>query len=548
MDRRIGAVWCGTLTLLLLLCLKLGLYSCVNARALASNAIAQRTASVPLETPRFDVFDRNGVALNSPEWRPAVAVFPGVCGSVEATDRIMAFLTGRHLMERKPQVVEVDQARLRMVQEVLGDGYLAAAGIVAIKAKARYGASSIARHVVGYVSDSSQGGICGVELALDDWLRKAVPTRVAVQLDSSGMQIPWLGFRVLPGSGTPDSGVYLTIDHKLQRALEAVLDGCSKPCAGVVLDVRTGQVLAMSSRPQFDQERVGASVGDARGPFLNRALRAYTPGSVFKLVTAACAVEEGLVSPTEEFHCDGSVRIGNSVMKCSKKEGHGNLTIEGALADSCNVSFTEIGRRIGASRLLEYARALGFGSKTGVGLPDEQPGNLPQPASLYLGDLANVSIGQGAVTVTPLQVAACVAAIAGDGLYHTPRIVLKAVDERGQVVFHLGNTSARRVMSQETANTLKRALCTAVRPGHTGAAAWVDPFGCGGKTGSAETGRLLPSGESVLHSWFAGFAPLDAPEYAACIFVEDGGFGGEVAAPMFARLMQAIFRSNLPEY
>ncbi|HHV78983.1 MAG TPA: penicillin-binding protein 2 [Firmicutes bacterium] len=511
---------------------------------MAEAAIEQRAQSVFLEPARGEIFDRNGAPLNAPSWTPAVAVFPTLCADQELSENILTQLGIKNPGDHKPYVATCDPEKLENVKNAVGLENFLAVGIIPVNTKMRYGSGSIARHVVGYLADMAENrGVAGIELAADELLTRKKPRRLTAYADGSGERIPWLSFHVVESS-SETTGVYLTIDKKIQAVLEATLAGTKRPSAGVVLEVATGDVVAMASTPGFDQNSLADYLQQPDSPFLNRAVQAYTPGSVFKLVTVACALEERLTRPGEVFSCDGKASIGSTTIGCSKAGGHGRISLEEAFAQSCNVTFIELGRRCGARRLLSYAARLGLGKKTELGLPDEQAGCLPDPTSLYLGDLANISIGQGAITVTPLQIAAITATIAAGGIYHEPRLISRWVDEKGHAIPYTEQKEGVRVLSEATAIWLQGAMSLAVQPGRTGAAAFIPVLGCAGKTGSAETGKVGENGEKVLHSWFSGYAPSDQPRYAACIFVEEGGYGGSAAAPAFKELMGAILNER----
>jgi len=233
------------------------------------------------------------------------------------------------------------------------------------------------------------------------------------------------------------------------------------------------------------------------------------------------ALERGYVTPDEVFTCTGEVEVGDTSVACgSTGKGHGAVTVREALALSCNSALIQMGLRVPAWELLEFVKESGFGAITALHLEDEAGGVVPDACWMYAGDVANTCIGQGKLSVTPVQVAAFFAAIAGDGVYREPRLI------RG------GETQSEvRLFSQTTAAILQEGLLMGAREG-TGRLAWVPSFGSAGKTGTAETGIS----RGATHAWFCGYTPVIAPRYVIAVFVEEGGDGPSVAAPIFKEI------------
>jgi len=347
------------------------------------------------------------------------------------------------------------------------------------------------------------------------------------------------------GSEIPGKGVYIgqspesprdlrtTLDVSVQLVVERVLDerGVRKGAA-VVLDVVTGEILAMASRPQFDQNHPEESFNDKDAPFVNRAIAAFAPGSTWKPVVLAAALETGLVQPKDTFTCQGSFKVGESTISCGADEKkHGSLTPAEALSRSCNCTFAEMALKLDARDLVQFAAKAGFGQKTGIPLPEEAPGVLPDPGNMFPGDVANFAIGQGYLTVTPLQLASFFGAVARGGIWVKPRLIMADPEEPKE------EKEEKRIFSEETASYLRKALLLSTSGTDvTGKLAWVRGYGSSGKTGTAETG-----GEGQPpHAWFCGWTPVIEPKYAICVFVENGGYGPLVASPIFKEIAEKI--------
>lgn len=505
----------------------------VQGAELARRAHAQRAQALPIGMARGLILDRNGVPLTDPHTRLKIGAFPALVCDLLAVSRDLADVTGQNagvLLDRLrgaagpvELVTGVSEGVARKVAA------LNLPGVVVVPEVARYGPGSLARHVVGYTTPRGDRGVAGLEAEYDDLLRVSRPEALVALVDASRRAIPGLGLSRRPGEDRPGQDLALTIDSRVQRVVEDVLDraGVIRGTV-VVLDAWTGDILAMASRPQYRQDRVADYLGDDRnGPLLNRAVRAFTPGSIFKVVVALAALESGLVDMDESFECSGTIDVGGGGVVTCPGGGHGRLTFREALAQSCNVTFVTVGRRVGGQALLVFARSLGLARVSGAGLDGEMAGTIPDPAGLSAGDLANLSIGQGELAVTPLQMAQIMAAVARGGEFQAARVVAGEPRPR-----------PRRAFSTWTAWRLQSALAEVTRAG-TGKLAAVHPYGTAGKTGTAQ------SGEDV-HAWFAGYGPLFQPRFVTVVLVEGGRAGGTVAAPLFREIMAGIMGPDGP--
>ncbi|NLA60722.1 MAG: penicillin-binding protein 2 [Firmicutes bacterium] len=478
-------------------------------------AFYQRYMGIPVGLSRGNIVDRHGIPLHYPVWGNAIARLSAGAGSKDP-------VAEKVVREASPEQVDEVLGRER------GEGW------AVVPEEIRYGPSSLARHVVGhvrtnaYVNPRDNVGEGGLEKWFQDSLSGRYPSSAGVVLTGEGTGIPGLGIRVVPPQDKP-SDLRTTLDVSVQLAVEDVLDerGVRKGAA-LVLDAATGEVLAMASRPNYDQKHPERCMDDHDSPFVNRAISAFPPGSVWKTVVMALLLDKGYVRETDSFLCEGSIEVGDRVVACGSREsGHGTVTVKEALAYSCNSALIQCVQRIPARELVEFARLSGFGEKTGLELPEESPGVLPNAHSMYLGDLANLAIGQGYLLVTPLQVAAFYRSIVDGGMWKSPELIPGS------------DKTLKRLFGEETAGTLQSALLLATRSG-TGQAAYIDGFGSAGKTGTAETGHR----DGKPHAWFAGWTPLIAPKYVIVVFVEEGGDGPTVAAPIFHDIAERLLRPD----
>ncbi len=509
-------------------------------------AVALRMLALPLR-PRGQILDRRGQPLSDPQTGWGVAVFPALLTDPTAAAAALAPLTGQptgELAQRLARAAPRDSFWLpgqfpwSLVKSVAGVGPSGVA--VALQAE-RFGPGALARHLVGYVN--RQGGQLGLEAQYEAVLTGRAGPYLAAYLDGRGRPLQGLGIReVQVGDGKAPYDLHLTIDAQVQATVEAVLDTAPPPlpeaplrAAVVVLDLHSGDVLAMASRPQFDPHLGPPEGSEQWGALLDRTVRQYPPGSVFKPLVAAAALEAGVLTPDAPYFCPGHFDLGGvRFHDASRPEGHGWVTLGEALEKSCNVFFIHVGYELlGRDRLLAAAARFGLGRPTGANLWGEQPGKLP--VAQYGGEVAQLAFGQGP-EVTPLQLARAYAALASDGRLPPLGLVTRVTGPGGEVMVRPGRVPPEQAVSPQAAQTVAALLARVTDPERdgTGKAAWVAPDGSAGKTGSAQAG-----GERV-HAWFAGWIPRSDPRYTIVVLVEDGGGGGVAAAPLFRQIAERL--------
>lgn len=518
----------------------------IQAKSLADRALRQRSYQMEMELPRGRILDRNGVSLTGEFQQESVFVFPSLCEDKRAAAQMLAEVLALDYddvlseLSRQNYPFRLKAGVTRQEKSALL--VLPLPSVLILPGTVRYGPGALARHTVGYISRADQVGVAGIEKQFDAYLSSSGATTVVALVDGNKDLIPSGGYRRQPGSAeAAGQDVQLTIDAEIQAIVEEVMDRRVAKGAVVVVRPDTGEILALASRPDFDQDDLEAYLTATEAPLLNRTVNGYPPGSVFKFVIAAGALEEGLVQPEELFHCRGYTLVNGRPIQCYKWEegGHGELTFAEGFAYSCNSVFIEVGQRMTGDTIRRYATAFGCGQATGCGLPEEDPGLIDARPKLYPGDIANLSIGQGTLLVTPLQVARFVAAIANDGVMLPLRLVKSAGTEAGSV----SPSAGIRIISPATAQTLQQMALLTTTAG-TGRAAYIQGIGSAGKTGSAETGRYQADGKSIVHVWFAGYAPADDPELVVVVLAEDGVSGSETAAPVFREIIEAVHAGN----
>jgi penicillin-binding protein 2 len=530
----------------------------------------------PVAAPRGILFDRNGLALV--DNRPAftLSLIPR---EMEDRNTVLARLSVMlkiPLAELTESLARVPADSLRPVRirrdlsledvAKVEESKLDLPGVVVEVEPTRvYPTSTFAAHLLGYVREVSDEqmkggryrrgdmiGQTGLERLLDEHLRGRDGGE-RIEVDALGRPVQLMQ-REEP---RPGAQVVTTVDRRIQEAAERAMAG--RPGAVVVMDPRSGDVLALTSGPAYgldtfagnlDREAWARLIKDPTHPLLNRALQAqYPPGSVFKMIVVAAGLQEGTLNPMDRVYCNGTFDYGGRTWKDWKTGGHGHMDLRGAVMQSCDVFFYQYGLKIGPEAIARYARAFGLGAVTGIDLPGEKLGLVPSPAGRrergrvwHSGETLNVAIGQGALLVTPLQVARMTAAIANGGILWKPRLIQRVERPDGTVAYTESSKMLEHVdLSPVIWAFLRSSMSGVVNEGGTGAAARIPGLEVAGKTGTAQTVANSKSEKGQDHAWFASFAPAKDPQVVVVVMVEGGGHGGSVAAPIARQIYQAIF-------
>ena len=550
----------GRRRLLALLILSLLAFSAISGRliilqvfdagSLDQAAARQRLTVIDLPATRGRIYDRNldDLAISIPA--SAVWADPRLVRNKGRTAARLA----RALGTSKAAIADRLASRgrfvylARRIPKARGDRVQALdlPGVfVEVDVARRYPSGSVASQVLGFV-DVEGHGQAGIEQQYDGLLR-GHPGKVQLERDPKGRAIPQ-GRRSLEPA-EPGTDLVLTIDQQLQYVTEqalgrAVRDHKAKAGSVVVMSPRTGEILAMANVPTFDPNQVGASRPEVRK---NRAVEEmFEPGSTNKTITAAAALEHGVVTPKTE------TIVPDSLPLCPEKTFHDShshapelMTFADIVAKSSNVGTIMTARQLGRDGLYQAEVDFGYGRRSGVDLPGESPGILRPASSWYCTDLGTNAIGQG-VAVTVLQMASVYATVANNGVLRPPTLLRGMVDAHGRVE-KAERKPGRRVVSARTARTLSRILEGVVEDGGTGTEAALDEWRVAGKTGTArkpdtEHGGYLPG---AYVGSFIGFAPAQRPAVVVAVVIDQptrGYYGGSVAAPVFREVTASALR------
>jgi len=443
---------------------------------------------------------------------------------------------------------------------------------VEFQPRRKYPEGAVAAHAIGYISEVNEVqlrenpdlkprdlvGISGLELVYDSVLRGVDGSRRVV-VNNSGREIETLPDEIEPKAG---HDIYTTIDIDLEKAAEEMIG--DRVGAAIAMDPRTGEILALVSKPSFDPNHFAAGIStfefrslneDPDHPLFNRAIRsAQPPGSIFKIIEAAAGLESDTVTTLDHVYCKGSESFYGRSFGCWKPAGHGTVDMYEAIVNSCDIYFYNLGKMLGIDKIWEFSSKVGLGRKTGIDLPGEEKGLIPSEAWSQRVkrvkwtpiDTINVSIGQGQINVTPIQAAWTIGGLVSGGRLKQPRLVQP--EQLRKMGFESPDVRSENYQVQEsTVETIAKAMWGVVNDGGTATVARVEGFDVAGKTGTAQVvnkSSYKKGGDNEDHAWFVGFAPYRNPEIVMAVLIEHGGHGGEAAAPVARAVFDIYYKKK----
>ena len=411
-------------------------------------------------------------------------------------------------------------------------------GAYVFQSQSRYSDDQMACHLIGYLNNDENRGVSGLELMCQDELADDGNV-LTVWADGAGNILRGIAPSVTcaqsvmadttAAKAMKAKSVVTTIDRRLQHVCEKALEGAGEGGAAIVLNSDTGEILAWASYPDFNPNDIASYLGGDGDCLIDKVSQGtYAPGSVFKIVTAIAALESGVCDETQVFNCDGQITVEGVTLKCTaaEEEGHGELDMNQAMACSCNCYFAQLGQLAGCGEIVKTAAKLGLGSQVLKDYPQEASGNIPDEDEVGPWDTTNISIGQGAILTTALQIARLTAIVACGGRDVEP------VLETGQA-----GSPGRRIISEETAEKLDSMMQDVMTSG-TGAGSWQVPVR--GKTGTAEA---VFEGRDVKNCWFTGYFDVGGETYVVTVVAERGDSGSITALPVFKAVVDFLSKN-----
>ncbi len=578
----------------LMLGLRLWYLQIINHEDYQERSVRNRTRVLPLEAPRGPVFDRNGQLLvdNRPSFQISVmrqdvedqqALLQRLAELLEIDLPVLEerWREGRRFPIYRPVPLATDVSR-DLMERIQEHGVELPGVLTEVRPVRDYLEKGSAAHLVGYLGEITEAeliddsfgsyqagdyvGKIALEKTFEPYL-KGEKGRRLVEVDVKGKLLRQLQME----SARPGNKLYLTLDRELQRAADQAFGDQSG--AAIALDVKTGDILAMVSRPTFDPALFARGIAsdewkgllnDSRHPLQNKVIAGqYPPGSTFKMVVALAAQREGIAGSHREIYCNGAFKIGGMRFRCWKKSGHGLTDLKKALRESCDVWFYQVGLELGIDKLSVAAKEFGLGAPVGYPLPGEKRGIIPSREwkrarynlPWYAGETVNASIGQGFVLSTPMQLAVMTAAMANGGKVLTPQLIERIEDWQGNVLLQPETEVVRQVDYSAAAwKAIQRGLVAVVNePRGTGQIAKLGNVLVAGKTGTSQVVRRKSDEEEELdeegdvpyrfrpHALFVAYAPAEEPKIAVAVVVEHGQHGGSAAGPVAKMIIEQYF-------
>ncbi|MFW6279141.1 MAG: penicillin-binding transpeptidase domain-containing protein [Bacillota bacterium] len=541
--KRMILAFVGFLLVLLLLGFRLFWIQVVKSDEFRNKALEQRVRELQVEPKRGEIIDRNGKKLAVSVSRQTVVALPREVEEPKNTARTLANILEMDYQKVYDRVTrsasavyikrKIDEEKEKQIknQDLPGITFTE-------ESKRYYPHDNLASQIIGFAGIDSQG-LGGIELSYDRYLR-GTPGKITSERDASGKTIPGGVEQFIE----PQDGynLQLTIDEVIQYITERELEHGVEEMdisggTAIVMDPRDGSILALANRPDFDLNNF-ADYGQKE--WRNRAISdTFEPGSTFKIVTLASALEQGVIAENDVFTCSGEIKVSGETIECWEEEGHGRQSLGEVVQNSCNPGFVQIGMRLGHGSFHNYIKAFNFGEKTNIKLPGEATGSVTDFSGIGPVELATMSFGHG-ITVSPIQLISAVSAVANGGTLYRPRLVEKIIAPQKDLKKDVETKKIKQIISEKTADQARQMLGRVVAAG-TGENAQIEGYEIGGKTGTAKH-----YGEEVYDTSFVGFLPLDNPQLVILVVLYDVTeypyYGSQTAAPIFQKITHDILR------
>lgn len=546
--KRIALIFFGTAIVCLLLVLRLGYVQIVQGEELRLKAFNNRLRDIKVPPKRGTIYDRNGNELATSISADAVYAIPSQIEKPEKAAKALADILELEYQEVLKRL-KTKSAFVYIKRKVDIDKsnkikQLDLKGVLMHEDSKRYHPKgNLASHVLGFVNLDNEGGY-GIEAYYEKYL-KGKSGRKVVEYDAGGREIPQaVHDYILPEEG---NNLYLTIDEVIQYIAERELDKAvqnyqPKNATIVAMDPKTGEILAMANRPDYEPDNYGKFSAESWWNFAVSGT--YEPGSTFKTVTVSAGMEERVVKADDRFYDPGYYKVADRRIRCWKPEGHGAQSFREVVQNSCNPGFVELGLNIGTERFYKYINSFGFGAQTGIDYPGEAVGLMFAEKDVKDINLATMAIGQS-ISVTPIQLITAVSAIANDGTLLKPHLVKEIKDKKGNLIKSYRPEKVSQVISKETSAEVREILESVVSEG-TGSNAYIKGYRIAGKTGTAQKADKGRYSDTKRIASFVGFAPANDPKIAILVIIDEPQtaikYGGQLAAPVFKAVAQDVLK------
>lgn len=508
----------------------------------------QNTRKIKLNSGRGTIYDRNNKALTDTKVSKIIVVPKTQILNDNKTksliNQVIKNKNGELKTDIEYNVLEsIVEIEVESIDSNL-EKQLEEKGVIVEDKKLRYSSDGLLSHTIGYISSVDKIGQYGIEKSMDELLNNSHEEYVSVfkagQAGNEGNK----NVGILKGTiktidkNDDDKHIKLTIDKDIQNIVEETVDKEENPSAVVISDVNTGEILAISSRPTFDQNDLSKYINSKDGETMNRAIQVNYPiGSIFKIVVLYAALENNIIDESYTYECSGSITIGdnNEVLNCNKLDGHGSQTLIDAFSNSCNPAFLDIALKVGKDKIIDAARKLHMEEKVDIGLDEENFDVIPEDISIR-----NLAIGQGSMEFTPIQVNQMTQIIANNGTYKPLYLYDSILDSDKNIIKTFKSSKNEDIISPYSISKVKELMKNVSKEG-TGKELNDLPGGCGVKTGTAQS---TVNNIKVNHSWITGFYPENDPKYAITVLVEGNENGNRQSLPIFKEICIKINNKN----
>jgi penicillin-binding protein 2 len=523
------------------------IYRIVDIQVLKSekyskNAENQSVEKVELNSGRGIIYDRNGKKLTDTVKKTVLVVEKEKLNNNYKLIDLIKKATGiTELDIYKAIQQQMDKTLVELEVKKIDSRYTAQLiknGILIEEKTSRYSKDNLLSHTIGYINKVDNVGKMGIEKSLDKVLKDSNEKYVSVFKagrigNKDDLNILKGGIKKVVENAN-DKHVKLTIDSEIQKKVEKIADKEEHPTAIIVSDVNTGEILAMSSRPNFDPNNLTKSLQGKDREFENRVIKStYAPGSVFKMVVLFSALENGIVDDNYTYTCTGQTKVGNTneILKCHKHNGHGFQNLQDVFSNSCNPAFLDIGTKLGSEKILKTAEKLHLFEKVDIGLDEENMREKPEKIFLR-----NLSIGQENMEFTPIQINQMTQIIANNGTYKPLKLFDSIVDNEGKSIKTFKSNKTEEIISPYVSTRVKDMMKLVSTVGTAKVLEDLEG-GSGVKTGTAQSNiNKIP----IEHGWTTGYYPADRPKYVITAIVEGNTKGNKSAVPLFKEICQSL--------
>lgn len=512
----------------------------INSDLYKEKVESQNTRKINLNTGRGTIYDRNNKTLTDNQIFNLIVVSKDELLNntkiKNLVDKVIKDSNGNLKKDIQYKVLEsVVEIEVKDIDYSI-EKLLKENGVIVEEKKLRYSSDGLLSHTIGYINSVDKIGQYGIEKSMEELLNNSHEEYISVfkagQAGNEGNK----NIGILKGTiqtidkSSDDRHIKLTIDKDIQKIVENIADKEENPNAILVSSVDTGEILAMSSRPNFNQNDLSQYINSKDGETMNRAVQVTYPiGSIFKMVVLYAALENNIIDENYTYDCSGNISIGknNEILNCNKLDGHGLQTLQETFSNSCNPAFLDIAIKVGKDKIIESTEKLKLSEKVDIGLSEEKSLDIPNDISIR-----NLAIGQGSMEFTPIQVNQMTQIIANNGTYKQLYLYDSILDSNKNIIKTLKTSKNQDIISPYSITKIKEMMKSVSKEG-TGKDLSDLPEGCGVKTGTAQS---TVNNINVNHSWITGFYPENNPKYAITVLVEGNENGNKSSIPLFKEI------------